>query len=395
MERKNEYLVWNLTFLNMKNTLYSLLLAGTALAVLPSCAENSTVTEPEQSASDSDYQSEKLNFSLDTLYSDLENPWGMAWMEDGRMLVTERKGEILIFENDEFTGEKVEGMPDVYERGQGGLLDIQRKDDWLYIAYAKPMTGGGATTIMRAKLDGNRLVEQEELIQTTPATDSGVHFGCRIIFDNDDYLYFTSGERGTKPNAQDLTNSHGKVHRIHLDGSIPDDNPFVNEPNAVKSIWTYGNRNPQGMVYDAENNRIWAHEHGPKGGDEINLIEKGNNYGWPLVTYGVDYDGSVISDEREKEGITPPVHYWDPSIAPCGMALVTSDRYGPWKGNLLIGALAMQHVNRVELDGTEYAGEERLLQGIGRVRHVAQSPDGYIYAVTEGTGLMVKLIPQE
>ncbi|MBS9523693.1 PQQ-dependent sugar dehydrogenase [Litoribacter alkaliphilus] len=375
----------------MKNTLYTLVLS----AALFSCAENNNGEINDPLSPTNMTESDMLNFSVDTLYTDLENPWGMVWLEDGRMLVTERQGEILIFENDEFTGEKVQGMPDVYARGQGGLLDIQRKDDWLYIAYAKPMQGGGATTIMRARLEGNNLVDQEELIQTTPATDSGVHFGCRIIFDNEDYLYFSSGERGTKPNAQDLTNSHGKIHRINLDGSIPEDNPFVNEPNAVKSIWTYGNRNPQGMIYDAENNRIWAHEHGPKGGDELNLIEKGKNYGWPLVTFGVDYDGSVISEETEKEGITPPVHYWDPSIAPCGMVQVTSDRYGAWQGNLLIGALAHQHVARVELDGTTYAGEEKLLQDIGRVRHVAQSPDGYIYVITEGTGLMVKLIPEE
>ncbi|WP_143959600.1 PQQ-dependent sugar dehydrogenase [Litoribacter populi] len=379
----------------MKSTLYTLILSAALSTSLFSCSENNGNETGEPLSPTNVVNSETLNFSVDTLYSDLENPWGMVWLEDGRMLVTERSGEILIFENDGYTGEQVQGMPDVYARGQGGLMDIQKKDDWLYIAYAKPTQGGGATTIMRARLDGNNLVDQEELIQTTPATDSGVHFGCRIVFDNEDYLYFSSGERGTKPNAQDLTNSHGKIHRINLDGSIPDDNPFVNEPNAVKSIWTYGNRNPQGMIYDAENNRIWAHEHGPKGGDELNLIEKGKNYGWPLVTHGIDYDGSVISEETEKEGVTPPVHYWDPSIAPCGMVQVTSDRYGAWKGNLLIGALAHQHVARVELDGTEYAGEEKLLQDIGRVRHVAQSPDGYIYVVTEGTGLMVKLIPEE
>ncbi|KEO73313.1 PQQ-dependent sugar dehydrogenase [Anditalea andensis] len=375
----------------MKHNIYLGLLAGCLSLASISCSENQNnlpVTEENN-------KPEEVNFTVDTLYSALENPWGMVWLEDGRMLVTERKGEILIFENDEYTGNKIQGMPDVYARGQGGLLDIQLHKGWVYIAYAKPMSGGGATTIMRARVDGNSLVDQEELIVTSPASSAGVHFGSRIVFDNEDYLYFSSGERGTKENAQDLTNSHGKIHRINLDGSIPDDNPFVNEPNAITSIWTYGNRNPQGMVYDAENNRIWQHEHGPRGGDELNLVVKGENYGWPLVTFGIDYDGSTITDIQEKEGIKPPVHYWDPSIAPCGMALVTSDKYPGWKGNLLIGALAHQHVARVTLDGTSFGSEERLLQDIGRVRHVAQSTDGYIYVVTESPGLLVKLVPQD
>lgn len=376
----------------MKNHIYIGLLAGGIILASTSCSENQNHTAPNIEETNGPTE---VNFSVDTLYSELENPWGMVWLEDGRMLVTERKGEILIFENDEYTGNKLQGMPDVYARGQGGLMDIQLHKGWVYIAYAKPMSGGGATTIMRARVDGDNLIDQEELIVTTPASSTGLHFGCRIVFDNDDYLYFSSGERGTKENAQDLTNSHGKIHRINLDGSIPDDNPFVSEPNAVKSIWTYGNRNPQGMVYDADNNRIWQHEHGPKGGDELNLVVKGENYGWPLVTFGIDYDGSTITDIQEKDGIKPPVHYWDPSIAPCGMALVTSDRYPGWKGDLLIGALAHQHVARVSLDGTEFASEERLLQDIARVRHVAQSPDGFIYVVTESPGLMVKLIPQD
>lgn len=375
----------------MKNHIYSGLLAGGIILASASCSENQNNTPPNMEETNVPTE---VNFSVDTLYSELENPWGMVWLEDGRMLVTERKGEILIFENDEYTGNKIQGMPDVYARGQGGLLDIQLHKGWVYIAYAQPMSGGGATTIMRAKVDGNNLVDQEELIVTTPATSAGVHFGSRIVFDKADYLYFSSGERGTKENAQDLTNSHGKIHRINLDGSIPDDNPFVNEPNAIKSIWTYGNRNPQGMVYDEANNRIWQHEHGPKGGDELNLVVKGENYGWPVVSYGIDYDGSTITDIQEKEGIKSPVHYWDPSIAPCGMALVTSDKYPAWKGDLLIGALAHQHVARVTLDGTSFDSEERLLQDIGRVRHVAQSPDGFIYVITESPGLMVKLIPE-
>ena len=374
-------------------------LAGTILLAIGSCNEktnNEDVPEPNPFA----IESEKLTFTVDTLYTELENPWGIAWLPDGRMLVTERKGEILVFESDQFSGVRLEGVPEVHEVNQAGLMDIQLHPDyeengWIYIAYAKPMEVGGATAIMRAKIEGNSLVQQEDLIVTSPDAEGGRHFGSRIVFDNDNYLYFSNGDRGANPaNAQNLKNHHGKIHRIHDDGSIPEDNPFVDTEGAVPSIWTYGNRNPQGMVYDAANDRIWAHEHGPKGGDEINLIEKGKNYGWPEITYGVEYDDSIISEDTAKEGMEQPVHYWVPSIAPCGMVLVTSDLYPGWEGNLLVGALVQQHIARVELDGTSYVGEERLLQDIGRVRHLAQSPDGYIYAVMEGTGLLVKLVPQ-
>lgn len=339
-----------------------------------------------------------MSFKVDTLYSSLQNPWGMTWLGDGKMLITERKGEILIFENDKYTGQKVQGLPAVYANGQAGLLDITThpnyaQNGWIYISYAKPVPGGGATTIARFKLNGNSVAAFEDLIVTTPAWNGGTHYGSRIVFDNNNYLYFTNGERGSQNNAQDLKNSHGKVHRIHDDGRIPTDNPFVNTENAIPSIWTYGNRNPQGMIYDATNNRIWAVEHGPRGGDELNLIEKGKNYGWPVITYGINYNGTPITEITEKEGMEQPVKYWVPSIATCGMTLVTSDKYPDWKGNILVAALAGTHIARIEMAGTKATGEEKLLPGIGRVRQVSQSPDGYIYAITEGTGLLIKLLP--
>ncbi len=371
-------------------------------AVLTISVSRQVPTEdPPASSSPDLIESEDLTFHIDTLFTQLENPWALAWLPDGRMLITERKGEILVFEEEEFTGDRLEGLPEVFNVGQAGLLDLEphprvAENGWIYIAYAKVVEGGGATAIMRFKLNGNAVVDKEELIVTQPAHPSGRHYGSRIIFDNENFLYFSNGDRGDNPhNAQDLSNSHGKIHRIHDDGRIPEDNPFVANEDAIPSIWTYGNRNPQGLVYDEENDRIWEIDHGPRGGDEINLIERGNNYGWPVITHGIDYDGSIISEDTEKEGMEQPVHYWDPSIAPCGSMLVTSDIYPQWRGNLLIGALAGQHINRVELDGTTYRGEERLLQGIGRVRDVAQSPDGYIYAITEGSGLLIKLIPEE
>ncbi|MDO8966115.1 PQQ-dependent sugar dehydrogenase [Algoriphagus sp.] len=343
-------------------------------------------------------KTEKLTVKVDTLYSAFQNPWGMTWIGDGKMLVTERKGEILIFKDDKYTGQKIQGLPAVYANGQAGLLDITVHPDfaqngWIYIAYAKPVPGGGATTVARFKLNGNTVASFEELIVTTPAWNGGTHYGSRIVFDNQKFLYFTNGERGSQNNAQNLTNSHGKVHRIHDDGRIPADNPFVNTANAVPSIWTYGNRNPQGMIYDQTNNRIWSVEHGPMGGDELNLIEKGKNYGWPVITYGQNYNGTPITNITEKEGMEQPVKYWVPSIATCGMTLVTSDKYPAWKGNILVAALAGTHISRVEMNGTKATGEEKLLPGIGRVRQVSQSPDGFIYAITEGTGLLIKLLP--
>jgi aldose sugar dehydrogenase len=342
--------------------------------------------------------SEKQNFGIDTLATNLENPWGMAFLPDNRILVTERPGRIRIIENGNLLEEPVQGVPEVFAQGQGGLLDIQLHPDydqngWIYFSYSKPGPNGSATTLARAKLQGNALTELEEVFQTTPFISSNLHFGSRIVFDNDGYLFLSTGERGTKPNSQDLSNHHGKILRMRDDGSVPDDNPFVGDANARPEIWTYGHRNVQGMTYDREKNRLWAHEHGPKGGDELHIIEKGSNYGWPVITYGIDYDGSIISDKQEKEGMEQPLHYWDPSIAPCGMTLVTSDRYPNWKGNLLIGALAHQHVARVEIENGQYAGEERLLDQGGRVRAVAQSPDGYIYVAKESPGLIIRLVP--
>ncbi len=343
-------------------------------------------------------ETEKMSVKVDTLFSEFQNPWGMTWLNDGRMLVTERKGEILIFKDDAYTGQKVQGLPAVYVSGQAGLLDITAhpnyaQNGWIYISYAKPVPGGGATTIARFKLNGTTATDFQDLIVTTPAWNGGTHYGSRIVFDNQNYLYFTNGERGSQNNAQDLKNSHGKIHRIHDDGRIPSDNPFMNSANAIPSIWTYGNRNPQGMIYDKAANRIWAVEHGPMGGDELNLIEKGKNYGWPVITYGKNYNGTPITSITEKEGMEQPVKYWTPSIATCGMTMVTSDKYPAWKGNILVAALAGTHIARVEMNGTKATGEEKLLPGIGRVRQVSQSPDGYIYAITEATGLLIKLLP--
>lgn len=379
-----------------KHFLSLALVAGT-LSIWTACGPKEAEQGTEQAFTT---ETEKMVIKVDTLYNEFENPWGMTWLSDGRMLVTERKGEILIFKDDKFTGEKVQGLPPVHNVNQAGLLDIaahpkHAENGWIYIAYAKHFEDStAATTIMRFKLEGNNAVNQEELIVAGPSWEGGRHFGSRIVFDNEGYLYFSNGDKGNIPmNAQDLTNAHGKVHRIKDDGTIPSDNPFVDSVGAVASIWSYGNRNPQGLFFDKETNTLWEVEHGPKGGDELNIIQKGKNYGWPVISYGINYNGTQLTEFTEKPGMEQPVHYWVPSIATCGVTVVTSDKYPGWKGNILVAALAKQHIARVVLKDNKHIAEEKLLLGIGRVRQVAESPDGYIYAITEATGLLVKLLP--
>lgn len=339
------------------------------------------------------------NFRVDTILKGLQNPWGMAFLPDGRILITEREGEILIVKNGVLQSERVSGVPAVFARGQGGLLDIvlhpnYRQNGFIYFSYSKPGNGGATTTVARAKLNGNNFTQLQEVFRVSPFINSNVHFGSRIVFDGKGYMYISTGDRGTKPNAQDLSTHNGKVIRLHDDGKVPSDNPFVKTAGAKPEIWSYGHRNIQGMAYDAATNTLWTHEHGPKGGDEVNIAEKGKNYGWPVVTHGIDYNGSIISNIKQKAGIQPPLHVWTPSIAPCGMTLITSNRYPAWKGNLLVGALAHKHVARLEVKNKRIVREHKLLDRIGRVRAVSQSPDGYIYVLTEGPGLFLRLTPR-
>jgi glucose/arabinose dehydrogenase len=373
---------------------YSFLLL-TTLVLFAACSKK----EPVEVFTGKIIESEKQKFGVDTITKALTNPWGIAFLPDGRILVTERAGEIRIVKDGKLLPEKIGNVPAVFANGQGGLMDIKLHPDyanngWIYFTYAKPGEGGGGTVLARAKLEGNNLVGLEELFSAQPLSGSGAHFGSRVVFDGKGYVFISSGERGTKPNAQDLTNHLGKVIRLHEDGKVPTDNPFVNTPGAKPEIWSYGHRNPQGLIYNKANETLWDVEHGPMGGDELNKVEKGKNYGWPVITYGMNYDSTVISDITEKEGMEQPVFYWKPSIATCGMTLVTSDKFPGWNGNLLIGALAKQHIARVELDAEgKFVKQEKLLENIGRVRAVEQSPDGYIYVATETPGMLLRLVP--
>jgi glucose/arabinose dehydrogenase len=372
-------------------------IVGLLLVLLAGCSKNEALQE--EVFTGTVIESQKQRFGVDTITKELKNPWGIAFLPDGRILVTERAGEIRIVKDGKLLAEKIGNVPAVYANGQGGMMEIKLhpeydKNGWIYLAYSKPGPGGGGTTIARAKLSGNNLTSLEELFVAQPFTNASVHFGSRIVFDENGYIFFSSGERGGKENSQNLSNHLGKVLRLHDDGRVPTDNPFVNTTGAKPEIWSYGHRNPQGMVYDRATKTVWAVEHGPMGGDELNRVEKGKNYGWPVVTYGKNYDGTIISNLTEKEGMEQPVHYWVPSIAVCGMGQVTSDKYPGWKGNLMVTALAQQHVARLELNAQgKVVSEERLLDKIARVRAIEQSPDGYLYVATESPGMLLKLVP--
>ena len=338
------------------------------------------------------------NYTLENVVSDIQIPWGMVWLPDGSMLVTEKSGILYHVKNG--TKTEVKNVPKVYNRGQGGLLDIALdpnyvQNSWIYITYAaeEGEGDGGNTKLIRTKLQDGSLTQIESLYKASPNSNKGQHFGSRIVFDNEGYLYFSVGERGERiKNPQDITRDCGKIYRLNSDGSIPKDNPFVGQAGAKEAIYTYGNRNPQGMAKHPETGAIWSHEHGPQGGDEINIAKKGANYGWSVVTYGIDYDGTTISTENKKPGIEDPIFYWLPSIAPSGMAFVTSDRYPDWKGHLVVGSLKFQYLELVKLKGTEVIGRQKIATDVGRIRNVAQGPDGFIYIAVEGKGI-IKIIP--
>ena len=343
---------------------------------------------------------EKINYKTEVVVPELSIPWGMTWLPDGSMLITEIKGKLIHFKDGKKT--EISNCPEVVARGQGGFLDIElhpqyKKNGWIYFTYSSPdgEEKGSNTALMRAKLIDSSLTEKELLYKGSPNTGRGHHFGSRIVFDDAGYVYFTIGDRGEHfVNPQDITKDGGKVYRLKDDGTIPADNPFYNNENAKKAIWSYGHRNQQGMVIHPETRQIWTHEHGPQGGDEINIIAKGKNYGWPTITYGINYDNSIITEKKEMEGMEQPLYYYIPSIAPSGMAFIDSDKYPGWKGNLLIGSLRFQYLERLEIKNGKVAYREKLIPDMGRVRNVKMGPDGFIYAGVENKGI-IKIVPSK
>lgn len=333
-------------------------------------------------------QSAKQTMRLSTLSLGLVQPWGMAFLPDGRMLITERPGRLRVFGNGKLDPTPLGGVPRVAAASQGGLLDVCLHPDFarnrvLYLAYASAGSGSNATAVARAELDDGGLRNTTVIFEASPRASGGLHFGARIVFDRAGLMYCCIGERYSRDRAQDLGDLAGKVVRLRDDGSVPSDNPFVGRPGVRPEIFTWGHRNPQGLAVHPQTGRIWAVEHGPRGGDELNLLKPGANYGWPKATWGVDYSGAIISPNKTLPGMEDPVRYWVPSISPCGLCFYTGDAFPAWKGSLFTGALSANALFRIELDGERYAGEERLIEGrLPYIRDVRQGPDGLLYLVT-------------
>jgi len=346
-------------------------------------------------AVDETYRTEQAEIRVETVAAGLEHPWGLAFLPDGRMLVTERPGRLRIVSAEGVVSEPLSGVPKVDARGQGGLLDVAIHPDFtrhrlVYLSYAEPGDDGNSTAVARAVLseDGSSLSDLQVVFSQRPKLPSTNHFGSRLVFDGKGHLFVTLGERSEgrfRDQAQDLGSHLGKIVRITPDGAVPDDNPFTGQPDALPEIWSYGHRNIQAAAIHPETGALWEIEHGPKGGDEINIAEPGKNYGWPIVSFGVNYDGTPVGSGRQhQEGMVDPLYQWTPVIAPSGMTFYTGDAFPEWRGDLFVGGLKARALVRLELDGTQIKDEERLLEDLGlRIRDVVQGPDGALYLLTD------------
>jgi glucose/arabinose dehydrogenase len=331
----------------------------------------------------------------------LDQPWGLAFLPDGRMLVTEKGGRLRIVQDGKLDPQPVAGLPPVTVHGQGGLMDVAAhprfpENRLVYLSYAARGADGVGTELARGRLEGHRLEKVQVIFRQSPKGSTGRHFGSRLVFDRAGYLYLTLGDRGEMERAQRPGDHAGSVIRLHDDGRVPADNPFVGRPGWKPEKYTLGNRNQQGAALHPRTGVLWTHEHGPQGGDEVNIIRAGANYGWPVITYGVQYViGTKIGEGTHKAGMQQPVHKWVPSIAPSGMAFYTGDKFPRWRGSLFVGALKDQMLVRLELEGDKVVREERLLKGeLGRIRDVRSGPDGCLYLLTdESNGVIARLEP--
>jgi len=341
------------------------------------------------------------SYKTQLMWPNISIPWGMVQLPDGRMLATERSGTLFLLAENKPAIE-IQGLPNIHENNQGGLLDIVLHPDFvnnnlIFFTYASPegKGRGSNTALMHAKLDtkNNSLTEQKVLYKAEGNTTKGAHYGSRIVID-DGYIYFSIGDRKNRElNPQDLSRDGGKIYRLNLDGSIPTDNPFIENDVAKKAIFSYGHRNPQGLIKLGDTGKIWSHEHGPRGGDEVNLIEAGKNYGWPVISYGINYNYTKFTELTKKSGMEQPKLYWDPSIAPSGMAFIRSDRYPQWQGKILLGSMKFNHLILLEIMNNKVVKQTKLLIDVdGRVRNVIQGSDGYIYLGIDGKGVL-RLLP--
>ncbi|EAQ31515.1 PQQ-dependent sugar dehydrogenase [Idiomarina baltica] len=349
-------------------------------------------------------ETERHTLSLETISEGLNHPWGIAFLPSGDMLVTERSGTLNIITQE---GQKtpIQGTPEVVAKSQGGLLDVNIDPDyadngWVYISYSEkdPKGGNGnSTAVMRGKIDGDKWTQGEVIFRQAPKYESNAHFGSRLVFSPEGHLFITLGERYSRmQDAQTLDNHHGKIVRIWPDGSIPKDNPFVGNDDALDEIWSYGHRNVQGAAIHPDTGELWTIEHGPQGGDEVNIPKAGKNYGWPTITYGEDYGGGEIGIGTHKEGMEQPFYYWLPSIATAGSIFYTGDKFPKWKGDLLVTALRGQTIARLDLEEGRVLHEERMLEDATsfRIRDIEQGPEGFLYILTDAdSGQLIKLSP--
>lgn len=347
------------------------------------------------------FTSNKANFRLETIATGLAYPWSLAFLPDGSQLVTERNGQLRRIRDGKLQDTPIDGLPELVVSGQGGLLDIILHPDFeqnrtLFLSYAHKISREGMTTrVARATLNGDQLEDVEVIFEAMPRGDTARHFAGRMAFDADGNLYVAVGDRGEMDRAQNTDDDAGGVHRITTTGDPAPGNPFLDDSAVNDTFFTYGNRNIQGMTIHPDTGEIWSHEHGPRGGDEINIIRAGHNYGWPRVTYGIDYSGATISGKTTMEGMTDPLHYWDPSIAPSGMAFYTGDQFPEWKGDLFVGALKMQKLVRLGIEDEEVTEEEDLLEALGeRIRDVRMGPDGALWLLTDSSkGKVYRVVP--
>ena len=380
-----------------KNSVYTfLIILLFTLPLITSCSNDQFIVEPageqnhEYDVILNNVSSEEHNFQVVRILDDLNYPWSLSWLPDGRMLISERPGQLILF--DGIQTQLVNGLPEIRAQGQGGLLDVVVHPDyetngWIYFTYASPDGDNTSTTLSRAQLDGTEFINLEVLYTQNPSQSPGRHYGSRIAFPGNGTVLFTIGERGLRQPSQDLNDPAGSTIRLNEDGSIPSDNPFTGRDDALPEIYSYGHRNAQGMTIHPESGAIWQHEHGPRGGDALNIIRPGANYGWPIATYGRNYGTTtrIGIEPHEDPNITVPITYWVPtSIAPSGMAFYFDEAFPKWKGNLFIGALGQQHLRRLVLNGEEVVHQEVLLdRDIGRIRDVRTGPDGFIYILTD------------
>jgi len=348
-------------------------------------------------------KSERHAYRIEVVADGLQTPWGMAFLPDGRVLVSERPGSVRVLELKAPLTAPVVGTPAVWAMQDGGLLDIAVHPDyaangWIYLAYSEPGPARTSTTkIVRGRIRDGAWGDQQTIFQSPPNlyVADNTHFGARFLFDKAGHLFFSIGDRGTMADAQSLGNPNGKIHRVFEDGRVPPDNPFATTAGAVGSIWTLGNRNPQGLAWHPVTGELWSTEHGPRGGDELNVIQPGRNYGWPTVTYGINYDGTPITDQTIGPGLESPVTYWTPSVAPSGIGFYTGERFAGWRNDLFVAMLLGAELRRVTLSGHAVTHQETIFKGYGRVRHVVTGPDGLLYIALNDPGRIVRLVPAD